>query len=110
EPDAIDRLCAHSWPGNVRELENAIVRLGVLADAPTIRASDIDELVFGARPTSASVALPTLALAELERLAIHAALARFGGNQTKAAAALGVALKTLYNKLHAGIGEPPRQE
>ena len=39
-------------------------------------------------------------LAELERKHIATALERFGGNKTKAAQALGVSLKTLYNKLN----------
>lgn len=39
-------------------------------------------------------------LAELERKHIATALNRFGGNKTQAAKALGVSLKTLYNKLN----------
>ncbi|HEX5052136.1 MAG TPA: sigma-54 dependent transcriptional regulator [Planctomycetota bacterium] len=105
---ALERLGRHQWPGNVRELENAIVRLGVLADGPTITARDIDEHVFGGqRGATSSGALPTLDLHELERLAIRAALQRFDGNKTRSAAALGIALKTLYNKLNAAGDEPP---
>ncbi|MBL9078712.1 MAG: sigma-54-dependent Fis family transcriptional regulator [Planctomycetes bacterium] len=108
EPAALARLAAHPWPGNVRELENAIVRLGVLADGPLVRASDVDDLAFGsARPAAASATLPTLDLGELERLAIQAAMQRCDGNKTKAAQTLGIALKTLYNKLNAAAGEPP---
>ncbi len=107
EPAALQRLAAHGWPGNVRELENAIVRLGVLADGPTIGARDVDEIVFvGNRTTTAIGALPTLDLGQLDQLAIRAALRRCDGNKTKAAAALGIALKTLYNKLHAAGDEP----
>ena len=110
-PAALDRLRAHAWPGNVRELENAIVRLGVLADGPTVTGADVDELVFaGDRRGTAIGALPTLDLGELEGMAIQAALQRFDGNKTKAAQALGVALKTLYNKLNAGIGEVPKAD
>ena len=42
-----------------------------------------------------------LDLTKLEQIAIHAALERCDGNKTKAAQVLGIALKTLYNKLAA---------
>lgn len=45
--------------------------------------------------------LPSLQLRELERIAIAEAMRRFDGNKRKAAEALGVALKTLYNKLNS---------
>jgi len=99
---AVARLLRHGWPGNVRELENAIVRLSVLVDGPRITVADVEEHVFGARLHGTGAGgLPTLDLHELEMLAIRAALQRFDGNKPKAAAALGVALKTLYNKLNA---------
>jgi DNA-binding NtrC family response regulator len=107
-PAVLQRLREHDWPGNVRELENAIVRLGVLADGPEITAADVDEIVFGGRVRIVAGELPTLHLHTLEQQAIDAALARFDGNKTRAAQALGIALKTLYNKLNArGRDEPP---
>lgn len=42
-----------------------------------------------------------LTLAEIEKLTILERLQSFEGNKTKAAASLGVTIKTLYNKLHA---------
>ena len=55
----------------------------------------------------ASTRPPTLA--EIEANAIREALERTGGNKRRAAVELGIALKTLYNKLHryriAGFGE-----
>jgi DNA-binding NtrC family response regulator len=111
DASALERLGTHAWPGNVRELENAVVRLGVLADGPEITARDVDEHVFGGVHHATAIgSLPTLDLGELERLAIRAAMLRFDGNKTKAAEALGIALKTLYNKLNAaaaGDGESP---
>ena len=103
EDAAVERLSRHDWPGNVRELENAIVRLSVLADRDTMGAADVDAIVFGSRPaaTAAAGALPTLDLHQLETLAVRAAMAQHEGSKPKAAAALGIALKTLYNKLAA---------
>lgn len=43
---------------------------------------------------------PILTLAEMEILAIEGAMAHFQGNKTKVAEALGITIKTLYNKLH----------
>ncbi|MCA8951665.1 MAG: hypothetical protein KDE27_19310, partial [Planctomycetes bacterium] len=102
---ALDRLVRYGWPGNVRELENAIVRLGVLVDGEVVTADHVEEHVFGGRRHAVAGELPTLELRELEALAIRSAMQRYGGSKPKAAAALGIALKTLYNKLHA-MGEP----
>ena len=99
---AIERLAAYPWPGNVRELENAIVRLGVLADGPIVTARDVAECALGRRAPSPAATLPTLELAELERRAIAQALQRSGGDKTEAARTLGIAVRTLYNKLAAG--------
>jgi len=43
--------------------------------------------------------MPTLNLEELERRAVIEALARQGGDKRAASAELGIALKTLYNKI-----------
>ena len=40
-------------------------------------------------------------LADVERWMIYATLKKCGGNKTRAAALLGVSLKTLYNRLNA---------
>jgi two-component system response regulator FlrC len=44
-------------------------------------------------------ALPATTLAELERQAVRAALARVGGNRKRAAEALGIGERTLYDKI-----------
>jgi len=93
-------LARHNWPGNVRELENAITRLSVMTDGDTIDAAAIDKYVLAtARPLASD--LPTLNIVDLEQLAIDAALKRHDGDKRKAAEAVGISLKTLYNKLNA---------
>ena len=109
-PSAVGRLERHPWPGNVRELENVIVRLSVLAAGPELNAADVDEFAIGSRPQAQSGPLPTLSLRELEKTAIQEAMRRFDGNKRKAAEALGVALKTLYNKLNASDGAEDADE
>jgi two-component system, NtrC family, response regulator HydG len=106
EPGALDALARLEWRGNVRELENAVVRLATLTSQATIGAGDVERLVVTRRRPAASGALPTLDIEELERLAVHAALEKHGGNKRAAAAELGVSPKTLYSKLakYAGAG------
>ncbi len=38
EPELVRRFQEHDWPGNVRELKNAIERMVILYDGPTLRA------------------------------------------------------------------------
>jgi len=100
EPAALAALARLAWPGNVRELENAVTRLATLGAGPTVTAAEVERLVVTRRPpSSADGALPTLDIEELERLAVHAALAKHAGNKRAAAAELGVSPKTLYSKL-----------
>ena len=101
--DAEARLVAWHWPGNVRELANTLERAAILTERDVIGAADI-WLEASAPPPepSAVVAAPTTAarpLVELEREAIVAALTSVGGNRRKAAELLGIAERTLYDKL-----------
>jgi two-component system, NtrC family, response regulator HydG len=99
---AILRRCA--WPGNVRELKNVVHRAFILAKeatgeiGPACLAPELSgqgEAVDGARLPGT---IETLAQAE-HRLII-ASLDHFGGDKRRAADALGVSLRTLYNRLH----------
>jgi len=97
---ALRALRDHSWPGNVRELENAVTRLSVLVSGDVITAQDVEQ--YALRPASAGrPGLPTLNLEELEAIAIAAALEKHKGDKPEAARELGIALRTLYNKLKA---------
>jgi DNA-binding NtrC family response regulator len=39
---ALRRIREYAWPGNVRELRNAVERAALMAEAPRIRAADLD--------------------------------------------------------------------
>ncbi|MCB1693786.1 MAG: helix-turn-helix domain-containing protein, partial [Pseudomonadales bacterium] len=84
----------------VRELRNALERAFILSGA-TIEASDFDVLRDGAPRPENVLAIPRGAtIADAERAVILAAMEDAGGNKRRAAAALGISIKTLYNRLH----------
>lgn len=116
-PAALQRLQAYRWPGNVRELRNVMQRAYVMAEGSTIT----DEWLptngpqAGAPPAPAPVRATLLApeaeadaplhvelgssLADVEQQLILRTLHHFDNHKERTAAALGVSLKTLYNKL-----------
>jgi DNA-binding NtrC family response regulator len=116
--DAVAALEAYGWPGNVRELRNIIERSLILCRGEVITEEDLPALVrAGGGPEAGPAARPgrpgpqdddaTLPLAEVERRHILRALAQNGGNKVRTARALGINVKTLYNKLksyEAGTG------
>jgi two-component system response regulator AtoC len=94
EPDALARLRAYAFPGNVRELENRIERAHILCAGDRISARDLGE------PFASPARTPKQGrLKDQEREMIEKALARNGGNRTKAAAELGISRRTLQNRL-----------
>lgn len=90
-------LIDYHWPGNIRELQNTIERMVILSEGELIDEWTLPESLplQGLKDK-----LPQgMSLAELERIYITHILAEKGGNKAQAAQALGVSLKTLYNKL-----------
>jgi two-component system, NtrC family, response regulator AtoC len=123
--EAVTQLLAHGWPGNVRELRNAIERAVLLCSGSTIAPADlsldrtcgraVNERALSERPTTifnpVAAAANTSGSAELgpERDRIVQALLECGGNQSRAAAFLGMPRRTLVRKI-AQLGLPrPRR-
>jgi DNA-binding NtrC family response regulator len=106
-PSALQRLQSYRWPGNVRELRNMVCRAYVMASDTLIHDACIPGDATSAAGTGASDApvVPSLtiqvgtALAEIERRVTLATLEYLGNHKEKTAAALGISLKTLYNRL-----------
>jgi two-component system response regulator FlrC len=97
DDDARDALLAHDWPGNVRELANTLERALLLAPSPTISARDL-ALEGRPRRTIGGFAWDGT-LRDLEREAIRRALRAADGHRKRAAASLGIGLRTLYEKI-----------
>jgi DNA-binding NtrC family response regulator len=104
-PDAVEALMNHQWTGNVRELANALEHALILYDGKTIEAADLPSSVTGGAGRSArtlpfSDADESRTLREIEMDVILRVLEKHAGDKPKAARELGIALKTLYNKLN----------
>ena len=93
---AAQLLQEHPWPGNVRELDHAIERGVLLATGPVVRAADL-----GLRPAAAGSAarLEEMSLDEVEHHLIQRTLARYDGNVSQAAKALGLSRSAMYRRL-----------
>jgi DNA-binding NtrC family response regulator len=90
-PAASARLKGYGWPGNVRELRNMVERAMLLAEGERLEVGDFGALSTGLG-SGDPFELPAggVALEDLERSLVVQALRRSGGNQTKAAALLGL--------------------
>jgi two-component system response regulator HydG len=99
--DSMKLLVEYPWPGNIRELQNVCERLQILADGPVIMANELPEnIITPDQEELFEEYNPTVTLHTLEKRYILKALSHFSGNKTQAANALGITIKTLYNKLH----------
>lgn len=102
--EAVRRLVSYGWPGNVRELRNEMERIAALhGHERIVRAGMLAPHVGnggGGRggETRTGSTIPE-AVERLERSMIREALARHGGNRTRAAAALGITRQGLLKKL-----------
>ena len=97
---AHERLETYPWPGNVRELRNVIQRAFILAEeelAPELPAGIAPQRADAPQPDAPVP--PGVPLDQIERQAILSTLRMHGGDKRKTAEVLGIALKTLYNRL-----------
>jgi DNA-binding NtrC family response regulator len=101
-PESLAALEEYSWPGNVRELRTVIERAVTGANGGEIRPQALVELLApGARAGS------PMRLADLERRHIESVLLQTQWHRGRAAALLGISIKTLYRKIREYGFTPP---
>lgn len=108
DQDAMAAMIAYRWPGNVRELRNVVNRALVFGAGDVIGIADLPAWADGlglqrshASEGSRAGQSESLsdAVARVERTRIQEALAATDGNQTEAAALLGLPRRTLAHKV-----------
>jgi DNA-binding NtrC family response regulator len=92
---ALQSLLENPWQGNVRELNHVIERAVLMAQDNQVRTSDL-ALRTG---RDLSPRLEDMSIEEVEAFLIKKALARYGGNVSHAANALGLSRSALYRRL-----------
>src|SRR6185503_9849368 len=106
--EATKVLNEYPWPGNVRELENVIEYALALGNGDELGIEDLPLELSESRSQSSNEDFRELLqaymtdavpLAEIEKRYILSVLQQFGGNQVRAAAALGIDRSKLYRRL-----------
>lgn len=101
DAEAMKTMVGYDWPGNIRELQNVCERLQILSEGHTIMTNDLPDYIRTPEHKDETGEYdPKITVSELEKRWILKALVHFDGNKTQAANALGITIKTLYNKLH----------
>jgi len=106
-PEVMESFHRHAWPGNVRELRNLLTRAVILAGEGTVGARHLPPGFGGTGRQTPPVGtegdgiyLPIgSTVREAEQALIERTLQYANNNKTRAAAILGIGLKTLHNKL-----------
>jgi DNA-binding NtrC family response regulator len=92
---AMQALRDNPWQGNVRELNHVVERAVLMAQDNSIRPADL-ALRTGSH---SAMRLEEMSLEEVEAFLIKKALARYNGNVSHAANALGLSRSALYRRL-----------
>jgi DNA-binding NtrC family response regulator len=98
--DAWNGVANYSWPGNVRELRNAVHRAFILGDGGEVRLPTLtDEGLRGSEVAGCLVFPVATRLDLVHREMLLRTLEHYAGDKARAAEALGVSVKTIYNHL-----------
>jgi DNA-binding NtrC family response regulator len=92
---AMHAMLEHPWQGNVRELNHVIERSVLMAGEKCVRMQDLALRASGHSQSR----LEDMSLEDVEAFLIKKALARYAGNVSQAANALGLSRSALYRRL-----------
>jgi DNA-binding NtrC family response regulator len=100
-PDAAEAVMAYGWPGNVRELKNVVERGVILESGDQLHLDTLPPEMRGRTHADQPAAAhgEVRHLEDLEQEMLGRAMAKAGGNQTRAAQLLGITRDTLRYKL-----------
>src|SRR5205085_10870548 len=96
--EAMDALRGYHWPGNVRDLRSAVARAALASAGAEVEISALPREIQDEPATLWAGRETPPTLAEVELSYIRHVLLREGGNQTRAAAVLGISRKALWEK------------
>ena len=102
--DALAQLEQHPWPGNIRELGNVIERLVLLSDSAMVSSRELQRFLPVGPGTEVAPPGPAL-VRDYQAVQSHTAaqlqqtLAAHGGNQSRAAQALGLTVRQFSYRL-----------
>ncbi len=107
-PETVEILQDYDWKGNVRELANALEHAIILWDGVQIVPMDLPSNltrnsvipITGSSSVNWTEGTQGKTLRDIEMEVIYHVLDKHDGDKPKCAAELGIALKTLYNKLN----------
>ncbi|MHC4352794.1 MAG: sigma-54-dependent transcriptional regulator [Planctomycetota bacterium] len=92
---SIQAFLNHSWPGNVRELDHTVERAVLMARGRVVQESDFAQ----GQKYEDSPRFEEMTLEEMERWLITKTIARFSGDISQTAEALGLSRSALYRRL-----------
>lgn len=95
-PECMRIFQEYSWPGNIRQLRNVIERAVLLSNVEIGVENLPSEILQDAGEIGPATSGESIHLESLEAQALKQALKRNLGDKTRAAAELGISLRTLY--------------
>jgi DNA-binding NtrC family response regulator len=98
EPAAAEALRGYLWPGNVRELRSAVERSALYTKAAQVTLASLPPAILEQPATLWSGRDRRPSLQDIEQTYIRYVLEQVDGNQTRAAAILGISRKALWEK------------
>jgi len=97
-PEAMDALRGYHWPGNVRELRSVIERAAVVASGQAVGTGALPPQILEQPSALWQGRERRPSLQDVELAYIRHVLEQAQGNQTRAAAILGISRKALWEK------------